>query len=144
MASIETGIPSSGVVGKGGWLKHKTPLYPDLVDFDPCKGRTDRRTQESSGLGFPLPLSTCCRGHLGPSGTESQKELKMSCRGLSAQGHHKAHKAQNRVETELITILFKRITRMKLLFSNYLGDYSYSFQGSSNSISITVTISLFF
>ena len=33
---------------------------------------------------------------------------------------------------------------MKLLFSNYLGDYSYSFQGSSKLISITVTVSLFF
>ena len=42
------------------------------------------------------------------------------------------------------TILFKIITRMKLLFSNYLGGYSYSFQGSSELISITVTVSLFF
>ena len=42
------------------------------------------------------------------------------------------------------TILFKIITRMKLLFSNYLVDYSYSFQGSSELISITVTVSLFF
>ena len=30
-----------------------------------------------------------------------------------------------------LTILFKIITRMKLLFSNYLGGYSHSFQGSS-------------
>ena len=29
------------------------------------------------------------------------------------------------------TILFKITTRMKLLFWNYFGDYSYSFQGSS-------------
>ena len=36
------------------------------------------------------------------------------------------------------------ITRMKLLFSNYLGGYSYSFQGPSELISITVTVSLFF
>ena len=43
-----------------------------------------------------------------------------------------------------VTILFKIISRMKLLFSNYLGDYSYSFQGSSELISITVTVSLFF
>ena len=43
-----------------------------------------------------------------------------------------------------ITILFKIITRMKLLFLNYLGDYSYSFQGSSELVSITVTVSLFF
>ena len=42
------------------------------------------------------------------------------------------------------TILLKIITRMKLLFSNYLGYYSYSFQGSSELISITVTVSLFF
>ena len=31
----------------------------------------------------------------------------------------------------LLTILFKFITRMKLLFSNYLGGYSYGLQGSS-------------
>ena len=42
------------------------------------------------------------------------------------------------------TILFKIITRMKLPFSNYLGDYSYGCQGSSEIISITVTVSLFF
>ena len=41
-----------------------------------------------------------------------------------------------------VTILFKITTRMKLLFSNYLGDYSYSFQGSSELIRITVTVSL--
>ena len=38
---------------------------------------------------------------------------------------------------------FKIITRMNLLFSNYLGDYSYSFQVCSELISITVTVSLF-
>ena len=43
-----------------------------------------------------------------------------------------------------ITIHLKIITRIKLLFSNYLGDYSYSFQGSSELISITVTVSLSF
>ena len=32
---------------------------------------------------------------------------------------------------------------MKLLFSNYLEDYSDSFQRSSELISITVTVSLF-
>ena len=37
-----------------------------------------------------------------------------------------------------------RIARMKLLFSNYLGDYSYSFQGSVELICITVAVSLFF
>ena len=47
-------------------------------------------------------------------------------------------------KTHASTILFKIITRMKLLFSKYLGDYSYSFQGSSELISITVTVSLFF
>ena len=31
----------------------------------------------------------------------------------------------------LTTVLFKIITRMKSLFSNYLGDYSYSCKGSS-------------
>ena len=40
--------------------------------------------------------------------------------------------------------IFKIITRMKLLFSNYLGGYRYSFQGSSELISITVTASLLF
>ena len=44
--------------------------------------------------------------------------------------------------TNMITILFKIITRIKLLFSNYLGDYSYSFRGSSELINITVTVSL--
>ena len=43
---------------------------------------------------------------------------------------------------KLFTILFKIITRIKLLFSNYLGDYSYSFQGSFELINITVTVSL--
>ena len=43
----------------------------------------------------------------------------------------------------LITIPFKIITRMKLLFSNYLGDCSYSFQGSFETIRITVTVSWF-
>ena len=42
------------------------------------------------------------------------------------------------------TILFKIIARMKLLFSNNLGDCSYGFQGSSELIGITVTVSLFF
>ena len=41
------------------------------------------------------------------------------------------------------TILFKIITRMKLLFSNCLGRYSYSFQGSSEVISIAVTVSFY-
>ena len=41
------------------------------------------------------------------------------------------------------TILFKIITRMRLLFSNDLEDYSYSFQGSSELISITVAVFLF-
>ena len=41
-------------------------------------------------------------------------------------------------------IPFGVITRMKLLLSSYLGDHSYSFQGSCELISITVTISLFF
>ena len=46
------------------------------------------------------------------------------------------------LETPL-TILFTIITRMKLLFSNCLGDCSYSCQGSFKLISITVTVSLF-
>ena len=43
----------------------------------------------------------------------------------------------------LNSILVKIITRMKLLFSNYLRDYSYCFQGFSERISITVTDSFF-
>ena len=44
---------------------------------------------------------------------------------------------------EAIPILLKITTRVKLfLFWNSLGDYSYSFQGSSGLISITVTVSL--
>ena len=43
-----------------------------------------------------------------------------------------------------ITILFKIITRMNLLFSKHFGDYSYSFQGSFEYIRITATVSLFF
>ena len=41
-------------------------------------------------------------------------------------------------------IFFKTIARMKLLFLNCLGDYSYSFQRSVELIYITVAISLFF
>ena len=39
----------------------------------------------------------------------------------------------------LLTILFKIITRIKLLFSNYLGCYSYSFGARQELISVTVT-----
>ena len=46
--------------------------------------------------------------------------------------------------TKCLTILFKITTRMKLSFSNYSGEYSYSFQGSVELICITVTVSLFF
>ena len=38
------------------------------------------------------------------------------------------------------TILFKIITRIKLLFSNYLGRYSYSFRARQELISVTVTV----
>ena len=38
---------------------------------------------------------------------------------------------------------FKIITRMEVLLSNYLCDYSYSSQGSGELIIITVTVSLF-
>ena len=41
-------------------------------------------------------------------------------------------------------VLFKIITRMKLSFSNHLGDCSYSFQGSSELICIAVTVPVFF
>ena len=46
------------------------------------------------------------------------------------------------MEEKQHAILFIIITRMKSLFLNYLGDYSYSFQGSSELISITVTVFL--
>ena len=39
-----------------------------------------------------------------------------------------------------ITILLKIITRIKLLFSNYLGRYSYSFRARQELISVTVTV----
>ena len=39
-----------------------------------------------------------------------------------------------------ITILFKSIARKKLLFSNYLGRYSYSFRARQALISVTVTV----
>ena len=39
---------------------------------------------------------------------------------------------------------FQTNTRMKLLFSNYLGDYSYSSQGSVELICITATVSVLF
>ena len=42
------------------------------------------------------------------------------------------------------TVLVKIIRSMRLLFSSYLGDYSYSFQGASEIISNTVTVSMFF
>ena len=37
------------------------------------------------------------------------------------------------------TILFKIMTRKKLLFSNYLGRYSYSFRARQELISVAVT-----
>ena len=38
------------------------------------------------------------------------------------------------------TILFKIITRIKSVFSNYLGHYSYSFRAQQELISVTVTV----
>ena len=43
-------------------------------------------------------------------------------------------------ESKQHTILFKIITRIKLLFSNYLGRYSYSFRARQELISATVTV----
>ena len=40
---------------------------------------------------------------------------------------------------KMYTILFKIIIRIKLLFSNYLGRYSYSFRARQELISVTVT-----
>ena len=54
----------------------------------------------------------------------------------------KAH-AKTNLQIFMCTILFKIITRMNLLFSNYLGDYRYSFQGSVEFICITVTFTFF-
>ena len=74
--------------------------------------------------------------------TKSQQQGGTLCQGLYTDSDVMltdiAHKKL------MHTILFKIITRMKLLFSSYLGDYSYSFQGSVELISITVTVSLFF
>ena len=39
-----------------------------------------------------------------------------------------------------LTILFKIITRIELLFANYLGRYSYSFRARQELISVTVTV----
>ena len=39
-----------------------------------------------------------------------------------------------------VNILFKIITRIKLLFSNYLGRYSHSFRAWQELISVTVTV----
>ena len=50
---------------------------------------------------------------------------------------------RTKVPRKVFTILFKISTRMKLLFSNDLGDYSYSFEGSLELTNITVTVSLF-
>ena len=46
--------------------------------------------------------------------------------------------------TFICAILFKVSKRVKLLFLFYLGEYSYSFQGSYQLIRLTVTVSLFF
>ena len=43
-----------------------------------------------------------------------------------------------RVFRPFLTFLFKITTRMTLLFSNYFGDYSYSFGGSFELSRITV------
>ena len=52
------------------------------------------------------------------------------------------HPLLSAFQAALLAIVFKSIPRMKLLFLNYLGDYSYSFQGSVGFIRITVTIFL--
>ena len=38
------------------------------------------------------------------------------------------------------TILIKIITRIKILFPNYLGRYSYNFRARQELISVTVTV----
>ena len=77
--------------------------------------------------------------------------LKIACRygqlhresALCRQGKHRVDNWVALVNITMITILFKIITRMRLSFSNYLGDCSYNLQGSSELISITVTVSSF-
>ena len=49
------------------------------------------------------------------------------------RGRDKKHKRKH-------TILFKITTRIKFLFSNYLGRYSYSFRARQELISVTVTV----
>ena len=44
----------------------------------------------------------------------------------------------------MVKIVSKIITPTKLVFSNYLGHYSYNFQGSSELIRIIDTVPLFF
>ena len=51
--------------------------------------------------------------------------------GLVTSQHHLGHTC---------TILFKIITRIKLLFSNYLGRHSYSFRARQELISVTVKV----
>ena len=48
-----------------------------------------------------------------------------------------AQQSEEAGEEKANTIPLKIIIRMKSLFSNYLGDYSYSFRGSSELIGIT-------
>ena len=49
-------------------------------------------------------------------------------------------KGKPRTSQNPLTILFKIITRIKLVFSNYLGRYSYSFRARQEFISVTVTV----
>ena len=57
--------------------------------------------------------------------TADQKQKRFTSFGRTLN-KHAPPRSQN-----IITILCKIITRMKLLFSKYLGGYSYSFQRSS-------------
>ena len=56
-----------------------------------------------------------------------------SCKGRNP-------KLRPRSPKRALTFLFKIITRIKLLFSNYLGRYSYSFRARQELISVTVTV----
>ena len=93
----------------------------------------------------PISNDCCCSRFMDPA-QPSSASARMLSRGYHAESFGEKIKKCSQNDSgdfHLSTILFQIITRMKVLFSNFLGDYSYSFQGSSELISITVTVSLF-
>ena len=83
-----------------------------------------------------LPLSKLCA--VPPALQNRAFSGKVPREKRPAKGAKGKRTRENRSEVLRLgtPIPFKIITRMKLLFSNYLGDYSYSFQGSSELIAL--------